>query len=237
MSGRAQLKEISDPYMAEWFETNLSLVETADYKTGYDPKLKRLILSLGTAESISYGFELQSWTSFHSYIVDNFATRDNRLIAVSGSNIYEMSTGDSNNLFGSIQPSYLHAVSNKDYGRTKSFRNLKWIQSNKDTIFSNIVFRTEDFTTGNVTPILVTSFAEEQNFLSLGQQHVNLVGGEYRMTLPPDNNPDAGYSDELFRPDLKGKYGIVELTFIPDVTTPKALELELLAIEHINVAE
>ena len=125
----------------------------------------------------------------------------------------------------------------KDPLTTKEFINLKWIQGAKDQIFENVRIKTESFDTGDVLPSLVTSFADEQNFLPLGQQHVHLVGGEHRMTIPPDNNPLITYDDELFRPTLKGKYGILELTYSPDLALFTQLELQYLTTEYLNVAE
>jgi len=237
------VKELSDPHLFVYFTTLLDSSGPENYKIGYDPLNKRAILSIvptttsvvGT--SLSYAFELQSWSSIHTYSVDRFATRDNKLIGTSGGGIYEMATGPYNSYFGELSPSKLQFVMNAYPSTTKDFLNLKWIQRYKQAIFSEVTVKTEDFTTGLVTPILVTSFAEEQKFLSLGAQHVNKVGGEYRMTIPPDNNPDVIYVDEFFRPTIKGKYGIVELTYFPDLALNSPLELEYIGTEFLKIAE
>lgn len=238
-----ELKEISDPHMFDYFTTLLDSSIPENYKIGYDPLNKRAILSIiptttiEVGTSLSYAFELQSWSSIHTYSVDRFATRDNKLLATSGGGIYEMATGDYNNYFGELYPSKLQFVMNAYPSTTKDYLNLKWIQRYKQTIFSEIIISTEDFTTGPIVPILVTSFAEEQKFLSLGAQHVHKVGGEYRMTIPPDNNPEIIYEDELFRPTIKGKYTIVELTYYPDLALNSPLELEHIGTEFIKIAE
>lgn len=242
LSGKG-VKEITDPHLFEYFENLVDSGESENFKVGYDPLNKRAILSIiptttsvvGT--SLSYAFELQSWSSVHTYSIDRFATRDNKLIATSGGSIYEMSTGDYSSYFGTLHPSKLQFVMNGYPSTTKDFLNLKWIQQYKHTIFSEILIKTEDFTTGPIVPILVTSFAEEQKFLSLGAQHVHKIGGEYRMTIPPDNNPEVIYTDELFRPTIKGKYGIIELTYYPDLALNSPLELEHISTEFIKIAE
>lgn len=194
------------------------------------------IPTIGTDDTISYSFELHSWSSLHTYTVAKFSNRDNLLYAAVGNKFHELGTGDPNNIFEIIRDSKLSIVVN-DSTESKEFRNLKWIQRNKVNIFNNIVIRTENFTTGNIAPSLVTSFADEQNFLPLGQQQVHLVGGEHRMNIPPDNNPTAEYTDENFRPTIKGKYGIVDLTFIPTLDPLETFELEELETEYINIAE
>lgn len=148
-----------------------------------------------------------------------------------------MGTGKYNENFNTATPVVLHIPVNPIPDVSKDLINLKWIQKNDNSIFSNIVVRTKEFTTGDVIPSLVTSFADEQNFLPLGQQHVQEVGGEYRMTVPPDNNPDAFYADDLFRPTIKGKYGVIELTYHPDSTYNTPLELEHFSTEYLKVAE
>jgi len=237
------VKEISDPYMFEYFRGLFAASSAANYKIGYDPLNKRAILSIvpTTTEkvgtSLSYAFELKSWSAIHTYSVDRFATRDNKLIATSGAKFYEMATGNYNSYFEELHPSKLHFIMNGAPTVTKDFLNIKWIQRYEHAIFSNIVIKTGDFTTGPVTPILVTSFAEEQKFLPLGTQHVHKIGGEYRMTVPPDNNPDITYTDDTFRPTIKGKYGIVELTYYPDLAVNSPLELEHIGLEFLKVAE
>jgi len=234
--GREELKELSDPFMFNYFTNKVLPANSSNYQIGYEPLNKRFILSFGDNTAISYSFELQSWSSFHTYSVDKFTNRDNLLYATSGSKIYELGRGQPNYIFESIHPSKLSLVTN-DNTESKEFRNLKWIQRNKSNIFDEVTVRTEDYTTGTIVPSLVTSFADEQNFLPLGQQQVHLVGGEHRMSIPPDNNSSVVYPDESFRPTIKGKYGIVDLTFNPTVAPLEIFELEEFETEYINIAE
>ena len=240
LGGKGQLKEISGPLMEQFFTD--TIVNGSDlYKMGYDPLNKRAIITLdknadGIGRSISYGFELGSWASFHSYGVDTFSQRDNKLIGTVGGQIAEIGTGISNIYFDRTYPSKLSVVVNPIPDSTKDLLNLKWVQKDKDTIFRKINVSTYNFTTGDIAPIVPQTFAEEQSFLPLGQQHVHLVGEEHRMTIPPDNNPGVIYDDELFRPTIRGKYGIVELEYMPD-SFNIPLELNHFSTEYIKIAE
>lgn len=231
--GKEQLKEISNPMMETYFRDSLlpNAVEST-YIMGYDPIHKRMLLSTKGVDTISYDFELESWASFHSYVMSNYSYRDNKLLGIENGVLAEIGTGDPNVYFDGLYNSELHMVINDAPNVTKEFRNVKWIQRYKEDIFSQISLETESYTTGIIQPIIVTSFLDEQNFLPLGQQHVDLIGGEHRMTIPPDNS--GGYTDELFRPAIKGKYGILKLEHIP---ANNPLELEYFDTEHIKVAE
>lgn len=225
--GSEDLKEISNPYMNNYFQSIIN--NAVNYQAGYDPLNKRAILQLGT-ESISFSFEKQAWASYHDYVPDKFIIKDNKLLITSGTDIAELGTGIVNTYFGSHYDTQLDLALNDNYSITKVFRNIKWIQDYKDDIFSQIVLETESYTTGNVTPVLVDSFISEQEFLPLGSQHVNLIGGEYRMTIPPDHSS----VNELFTPSIKGKYGLLKLTYA-GITNP--LVLQHIQTEYLNVAE
>jgi hypothetical protein len=232
LAGKEQLKEIADPHMFSYFNMALAPDDAAIYRSGYDPMNKRIIISL-LEDSISYSIENQSWSSYHDYTVDRFSSRDNKLIAAVDNNLYEIGTGSPGNIFGTDRQTILHIALNEAPKATKDLLNLKWIQGNSDTSFSTILVRTEEYTTGPVTPSLVTSFADEQIFLPLGQQQLHLINGEFRMMIPPDNNLSAGYTSEEWRPTIKGKYGIVELTF----EAGNELELQHFSTEFLKVAE
>ena len=243
MGAKGELNEISNPLMTKWFNDNLVVERALTYRAGYDPLHKRLILTLSTTDaiepgySISYSFENKSWSSFHTHGAEFYAERDNKLLSTLGGSFYEMGTGDYNDFYGGTQESRLTLVVNEAYTQTKDFINLKWIQEYKDKVFDTIRVYTENYDTGIVFPELVTSFQSEQKFLPLGQQHVHSVGGEFRMTVPPDNNPEASYVDDLFRPSIKGKYGVIELSFTPEITLKNPLELQHIETEYLNVAE
>lgn len=237
------LLELSHPLLTTYFQNKIDYKDPWRYRAGYDPLNKRALITFeGTAagvqgDSISYSFENKSWTSVHTYGGTSYVTRDNRLLATAYGNVYEIGTGNSNEIFGELMPSKLHLAINEDPLVTKDLINIKWIQTEKDQIFDNIRIKTESYDTGDVFPDLVRSFSDEQNFLPLGQQHVHLIGGEYRMSIPPDNNPDVTYEDTLYRPTIKGKYGIIELQYTPDLALYTPLNLEYFITEYLNVAE
>ena len=242
LGAKSGLVEISNPLMFSYFNDTLLINNSNTYQMGYDPLHKRVLVTLVTTgntvgNSLSYSFELKSWTGFHSYGVDKFSQRDNKLLGAAGDRIEEIGTGPYNSYFGGTYSSKLSIVVNPATNISKDFTNLKWIQTNKGNIFKDIKVITDDFTTGSILPIIVTSFADEQSFLPLGQQHVHLIGGEHRMVIPPDNNPLGGYIDELFRPSIKGKYATIELEYTPDLVDNTPLELEYFSTEFLTVAE
>lgn len=239
LGSKSNLAEISSPLLVQYFRDNIDSTDNALYSMGYDPLHKRVLVALSKADggnTLSYSFELQSWTGNHSYGVDKWIQRDNKLIGTLGGRIESIATGIYNSYFGGTYASKLSMVINPDTPTSKDFLNVKWIQTDKDVIFNDIQVVTDDFTTGPVLPIIVNSFADEQSFLPLGQQHVHLVGGEHRMVIPPDNNPDVIYADEIWRPSIKGKYATIELTYLPDVNNIP-LELEHFSTEYLKVAE
>lgn len=258
LQGEGQLKEISSEGLTRYFndgllvfpETSLNYIDNPfnnqGLVSGFDYEIKRYLLTKKVEENsftISYNPYVDKFISFHSYIPSGYITLDNDLYSFNNEvevTIEKHNEGDYGDFYGTISPSYIEFVVNKDQTKglldqTKVLDNLVVQMQVTDPDTGNSIFPIR--ATGDTIQIFndksntgVINLKYSNTFgdtATRTQTLVKFVNNEFRISTPLNamNNSVPQITDEgvivnnnlntnnLFRERMKGKYFIVKLVF------------------------
>jgi hypothetical protein len=258
LQGEGQLKEISSEGLTRYFndsllvfpETSLNYIDNPfnnqGLVSGFDYEIKRYLLTKKidtNSFTISYNPFNDKFISFHSYIPSGYINLDNDLYSFDNETevtLEKHNDGDYGNFYGTIQPSYIEFVVNKDQTKglldqTKVLDNLVVQMQVTDPDSGNSIFPIR--ATGDTIQIFndksntgVINLKYSNTFGDIAtrtQSLVKFVNNEFRISTPLDamNNSVPQITTEgtivnnnlntnnLYRERMKGKYFIVKLVF------------------------
>ena len=247
------LKEISEKGLYTFFHKNLSKnidltkINTEEsilidnpyngigITSGYDYKLKRIIVSqVSNGFTYSYFPSMDSWYE-HSYIPDKIISFDNRVFFFKDGVTHEMNVGDKCSYFDTIYDSNVSYVSNKQHNQSKTFTNIQIWSETKDNglKIKNDNFKDlqiyNDISNSGVQSIVTSDGFNE---VSEGEIRIKLVNDKYNISLPrdyvKDNSLDLTDPDNMFEPigtitpldiadftreRIKGDHAVIKMTY------------------------
>lgn len=138
----ADLKEISNQGMRNWFMKNCNYLNVPDtddqlnqpgkagFTVAYDEKFNRLILAINGKESgytLSYSPDREAWTSFHSYLPGIMRNTRKSLVSFIGNKAFRHNVeGVPGKYYDATYPSFMDVVFNPYPDMSKLFATLQW---------------------------------------------------------------------------------------------------------------
>ena len=204
------LKEVSDQGMLKYFNREIKNIDDKPslglgYVSAYDDFNKRILLTkIGdNGWTISYSPQLNSWSSFHSYIPYHYLTRNQELYSTTSNELWQHLVGDYSIFYGGIpSPMQLDLVINDATNTTKTFDNLTFyttsqnvdsIEQHYDTWNTLHCYNTTR-NTGKCRLLVPRSFQDDFQTLGLFECFAKLKSNEFRVAIPNDLVIDVNQS-------------------------------------------
>jgi hypothetical protein len=232
------LKEISELGMFKYFAKEIQDIadtpsQNSGYVSSYDLSNHRLLLTkLGDAGwTLSYSPQLNSWSSYHSYLPYHYITFNQRLFSAVGNQLWEHNTGDYGIYYGDLpSPMQIDIVLNDVPNITKTFDNLTFfttsqndqdIEQHYDT-FNTLHCYNTTRNTGKCRLIVPRNYQEDFQTLGLFECFAKLKSNEFRVSILNDLVLDVNQSifvptnlaiSRQYRPTMSGKWMIASLVY------------------------
>ena len=230
------LDEISQKGMFKYFSKEIEDIEDkpsldVGYTTAFDQQNHRILLTKIGQWTISYSPQLNSWSSFHSYIPYGYITTNQKLYSLNYSSIYRNNIGSYGVYYGNLPaPLQLDIVINDSPNLTKTFDNLTFFTTSKNSegieqhydTFSTLQCYNTTRNNGKCRLIVPRNYQEDFQSLGLFECFAKLKSNEFRVAIPNDLIIDTSQSifalDNLansraYRPSMSGKWLISSLVY------------------------
>ena len=214
--GKEGIEDVGGYGLRNYFEDSLDGLAADQLRCTYDPEWDRIILTSIGNWTVSYYPKIKVWGSFHSYQPIYYLYDLNTFYSIrQNAAVQEIWThnqaSNSCNFYGSIEPSKLTFVENRQPMATKLFSSLSWIaevydQTNGDwepaTTFDTFRVYNNIQDSGETTLTNFTNMRYTEGSWRTNDFRNLLVAG-----VVDTNKPDTD------RDRIRGKWAAVDLTF------------------------
>lgn len=231
------LKEISEQGMFKYFAKEIKDIADSPsvgsgYITSYDLSNQRILLTKVGEWTISYSPQLNSWSSYHSYLPYWYSSLNQQLYSADSNKIWQHNVGAYGSYYGNIpSPMQLDLVINDAPNTTKTFDNLVFyttsqnsedIEQHYDTWNTLHCYNTTR-NSGKCRLIVPRNFNEDFQTLGLYECFAKLKSNEFRVAIPNDLVLDVNQSifvannlatSRNYRPSMSGKWLVTSLTYM-----------------------